>query len=95
MINSVQHAYKGSDLEAVEMSQYLLRNEGLFCGSSSAMNCVGVVKLARKLGPGHTIVTILCDSGQRSLSKLYNAEFLEGKGLTPTHLQGNTLEFVV
>ena len=44
---------------------YLLRNDGLFVGSSAAMNCVGAVKLARKLGPGHTIATILCDGGQR------------------------------
>ena len=44
---------------------YLLRHDGLFVGSSAAMNCVGAVKLARKLGPGHTIVTMLCDGGQR------------------------------
>ena len=44
---------------------YLLRYDGLFVGSSAAMNCVGAVKLARKLGPGHTIATILCDGGQR------------------------------
>lgn len=44
---------------------YLLRNDGLFVGSSAAMNCVGAVKLARKLGPGHTIATILCDGGHR------------------------------
>lgn len=44
---------------------YLLRNDGLFVGSSAAMNCVGAVKVARKLGPGHTIATILCDGGHR------------------------------
>lgn len=44
---------------------FLLRNDGLFVGSSAAMNCVGAVKLARKLGPGHTIGTILCDGGHR------------------------------
>ena len=42
-----------------------MRNDGLFVGSSAAMNCVGAVKLARKLGPGQTIVTILCDAGHR------------------------------
>ena len=94
-LDAVHHAYKGTDEECVEMANYLLRNEGLFCGSSSAMNCVGVVKLARDLGPNHTIVTVLCDSGQRSLSKLYNAEFLAAKGLTPTHLTGGTVEFVL
>ncbi len=44
---------------------YLMRNDGLFLGSSAAMNCVGAVKVARALGPGNTVVTILCDGGQR------------------------------
>lgn len=44
---------------------YLLRNDGLFVGSSAAMNCVGAVKVARSLGPGHTVATVLCDGGQR------------------------------
>ena len=46
-------------------AQHLLHTDGLFVGSSAAMNCVGAVKLARQLGPGHTIVTILCDAGHR------------------------------
>ena len=50
-------AYQGSNREVVEMSFYLLRNEGLFVGPSSALNVVGAVKLARQMGPGHTIVT--------------------------------------
>ncbi|KAH9318391.1 hypothetical protein KI387_020160, partial [Taxus chinensis] len=58
-------AFQGTDMEAVEMSRILLKNDGLFVGSSSAMNCVGAVRVARLLGPGHTIVTILCDSGMR------------------------------
>lgn len=86
-------AFRGTDQEAVEMAHYLLRNDGLFVGSSSAMNCVGVVKMARELGPGHTIVTCLCDSGQRSLSKTFNAEFLTERGLTPRS-QGTSVEFV-
>lgn len=49
---------------------YLMRNDGLFVGSSAAMNCVGAVKLARSLGPGKVIVTILCDGGQRQASFL-------------------------
>ncbi|KAJ3673618.1 hypothetical protein LUZ60_005610 [Juncus effusus] len=77
-------AIRGSDKEAVEMSRYLLREDGLFVGSSSAMNCVGAVKLARQLGPGHTIVTILCDSGIRHLSKFFNDDYLAGLGLSPT-----------
>lgn len=48
-------AFRGSEQEGVEMAHYLLRHEGLFVGGSSALNCVGAVKLARKLGPGHTI----------------------------------------
>lgn len=77
-------AYRGSDVEAVEMSRYLLKNDGLFLGSSSAMNCVGAVKVAQELGRGHTIVTILCDSGMRHLSKFYNAHYLSQYNLTPS-----------
>lgn len=61
-----------------------MKNDGLFLGSSSAMNCVGAVRAAQLLGPGHTIVTILCDSGMRHLSKFYDAQYLSLHGLTPT-----------
>ncbi|XP_073312211.1 cysteine synthase 2 [Primulina huaijiensis] len=77
-------AFQGSDMEAVEMSRYLLKNDGLFLGSSSAMNCVGAVKVALELGRGHTIVTILCDSGMRHLSKFHNAHYLSQYNLTPS-----------
>ncbi|KAG9443483.1 hypothetical protein H6P81_014823 [Aristolochia fimbriata] len=77
-------AFKGSDMEAVEMSRFLLKNDGLFIGSSSAMNCVGAVQVAQLLGPGHTIVTILCDNGIRHLSKFHNLQYLAEHGLTPT-----------
>lgn len=63
--------------------RFLLKNDGLFLGSSSAMNCVGVVRVAQAIGPGHTIVTILCDSGMRHLSKFYNVGYLSELGLTP------------
>ncbi|GLT61649.1 hypothetical protein SLA2020_343410 [Shorea laevis] len=66
------------------MSRLLLKNNGLFLGSSSAMNCVGAVRVAQALGPGHTIVTILCDSGMRHLSKFYDAQYLSEHGLAPT-----------
>eukprot|EP01026_Neomeris_dumetosa_P046211 TRINITY_DN3931_c0_g1_i1.p5 TRINITY_DN3931_c0_g1~~TRINITY_DN3931_c0_g1_i1.p5 ORF type:complete len:219 (+),score=26.75 TRINITY_DN3931_c0_g1_i1:2423-3079(+) len=83
-------AFRGSDIEAVLMSKWLLERDGLFVGSSAAMNCVGAVKLARKLGPGHKIVTILCDGGQRHLSKFYNKDYLSSVGLhferTPENL---------
>ena len=59
----------------------LLANEGLCLGGSSGINIAGAMKLARDLGPGHTIVTILCDYGTRYQSKLYNPEFLKSKGL--------------
>ena len=59
----------------------LAEQEGLLLGGSSAVNVAGAMALARELGPGHTIVTILCDSGVRYASKLYNPEFLRSKGL--------------
>ncbi|KAJ7544987.1 hypothetical protein O6H91_09G101800 [Diphasiastrum complanatum] len=76
-------AFRGSDREAVEMSRFLLK-EGLFLGSSSAMNCVGAVRVAELLGPGHTIVTILCDGGARHLSKFHNPDYLAAHGLAPS-----------
>lgn len=86
-------AYKCSDREAVEMAHHLLHQDGLFLGSSAAVNCVGAVKLARDLGPGHTIVTILCDGGQRHLSRFHNPAFLKSVGLTPKSQLGD-LSFV-
>lgn len=77
--------------EAVEMAHYLLRNEGLFLGSSSAVNAVAAVRAARQLGPGHTVVTVLCDGGARYMSKLYSTEFLAQRGLTP---EAQGLEFL-
>ncbi|CAJ1971507.1 unnamed protein product [Sphenostylis stenocarpa] len=84
-------AFRGTDREAVEMARFLLKNDGLFLGSSSAMNCVGAVRVAQAIGPGHTIVTILCDSGMRHLSKFYNADYLSELGLTP---KADGLEFL-
>ena len=59
----------------------LVEHEGLLLGGSSGINIAGAIRLARELGPGHTIVTILCDSGARYASKLFNPEFLRSKGL--------------
>ena len=75
------HSYQVSDEEALPMVFDLLANEGLCLGGSSGINIVGAMKLARDLGPGHTIVTILCDYGTRYQSKLYNPDFLKSKGL--------------
>ena len=66
----------------------LAEQEGLLLGGSSAINVAGAMALARELGPGHTIVTILCDSGLRYASKLYNPAFLRSKGLpVPTWME--------
>ncbi len=59
----------------------LVQNEGLLLGGSSGINVAGAIRLARQLGPGKTIVTVLCDSGSRYQSKLFNPEFLRAKDL--------------
>lgn len=60
-----------SDAEAIAMARWLVERDGIFIGSSSAVNCVAAVRTARELGPGKRIVTILCDSGTRHLSKFW------------------------
>jgi cysteine synthase A len=70
-----------SDQEALPIVFDLLRDEGLVMGGSTGVNIGGAIKMARDMGPGHTIVTILCDYGNRYQSKLYNPEFLRSKGL--------------
>jgi cysteine synthase A len=90
MLAKIDDAFKVTDQEMVEMSRFLLREEGIFVGSSSGLNCVAAVRAARKLGPGHTIVTVLCDSGQRHLTKFWNEQHIrEDWGLEPTaaHLE--------
>ena len=78
---AVDTAYQIPDAEAVEIVFDLLKNEGLCLGGSSGINVAGAMRLARELGPGHTIVTILCDYGTRYQSKLFNPEFLREKSL--------------
>jgi cysteine synthase A len=77
----VDEAFFIPDAESLEVTFGLLRDEGLSLGLSSGVNVAGAVRLARKLGPGKTIVTILCDPGSRYQSRLYNPEFLRSKGL--------------
>ncbi|WP_373235843.1 cysteine synthase A [Cohaesibacter celericrescens] len=77
----VDHPYCISDKTALPYVFDLLENEGLCLGGSSAINIAGAVELAKTLGPGHVIVTILCDYGTRYQSKLYNPSFLASKGL--------------
>lgn len=74
-------AYKIQDADAIPLLFDLIRHEGLVLGGSSAINLAGAVNLARDLGPGHTIVTMLCDSGLRYQERLFNREFLASKGL--------------
>ncbi|GFZ05340.1 pyridoxal-5'-phosphate-dependent enzyme family protein [Actinidia rufa] len=93
MMAELDGAFRGTDTEAVEMSRFLLKNDGLFLGSSSAMNCVGAVRVAQSIGPGHTIVTILCDSGMRHLSKFYDPQYLSQHGLTPSATGLEFLDF--
>ena len=77
----VDKAYRISDKEALEIIFELNQLEGLCLGGSSGINIAGAIHMAKDLGPGHTIVTILCDYGQRYQSKVYNPEFLTEKGL--------------
>ena len=75
------HSYQITDNEALPCIFDLLREEGLVMGGSTAINMAGAVRLAQEMGPGHTIITILCDYGTRYQSKLFNPEFLREKEL--------------
>ena len=77
----IDDAYRIDDAEAVEIVFQLVTEEGLCLGGSSGINIAGAMRLAKQLGPGHTIVTILCDLGSRYQSKLFNPDFLRSKGL--------------
>jgi cysteine synthase A len=80
---AIDDAVQVSDQEAVDMVYQELRAEGWFFGSSTGINLCAAVQVAENMGPGHTIVTALCDSGSKYQSRLFNAEFLADKGLTP------------
>jgi cysteine synthase A len=83
----VEHPYIIPDEEAVPIVFELAEKEGLLLGGSSGINVAGAIRLAKKMGPGHTIVTILCDHGSRYQSKLFNPAFLKDKRLpTPSWL---------
>jgi cysteine synthase A len=84
---AIDDAFRIPDEEALPILYDLVEREGLCLGGSAGVNIAGAARMARKLGPGHTIVTILCDHGSRYLSKLFNPEFLKEKGLpTPPWL---------
>jgi cysteine synthase A len=78
---AVDDAFQIPDSEAIPIVFDLLKEEGLCLGGSSGINVAGAIRLAKKMGPGHTIVTLLCDYGTRYQSKLFNPEFLREKGL--------------
>ena len=87
----VDDAFLVSDEEAVTVIYELLEHEGLCLGGSTGINVAGAIKLAKQLGPGKTIVTILCDSGNRYQSKLFNPEFMRSKKLpVPEWLEKRT-----
>jgi cysteine synthase A len=77
----VDHAYLIPDAESVAVVFQLLQEEGLCMGGSTGVNVAGAIRLAKEMGPGHTIVTLLCDYGTRYQSKLFNPAFLRSKGL--------------
>jgi len=77
----VDEAYVIPDEEAVPIIYELLEHEGLCLGGSTGINVAGAIRLARQMGPGHTIVTVLCDSGYRYQSKLFNPDFMRSKKL--------------
>ena len=77
----VDNAFQISDQEAIPLCFDLLQHEGLCMGGSTGVNVAGAIRLAKEMGPGHTIVTILCDYGTRYASKLFNPAFLRSKDL--------------
>ena len=77
----VDDAFQTSDIEALNIIYDLIEKQKIILGGSSGINIAGAVKLARKMGPGKTIVTILCDHGKRYASKIFNKEFLKSKNL--------------
>ncbi|MEO1322783.1 MAG: cysteine synthase A [Pseudomonadota bacterium] len=78
---TVDYAYRVHDSEALDVLFDLIEHEGLCLGGSAGINLAGAVKLAKDMGPGHTIVTILCDYGNRYQDKLFNPDFLRSKDL--------------
>ena len=77
----IDDAVHVEDAETVRFVYRLLNEEGLFLGSTSGINVAAAVRVARELGPGHTIVTVLCDGGANYQSRLFNREWLQQKGL--------------
>ena len=81
----VDHPFQIGDPEALQIVFDLIEHEGLVLGGSSGVNVAGAIRLAKEMGPGHTIVTVLCDYGTRYQSKMFNPAFLREKGLPVPH----------
>jgi cysteine synthase A len=77
----IDHAYRIPDEETLLTIYDLVEHDGLVMGGSTGVNVAGAIRMARDLGPGKTIVTVLCDHGQRYQSKIFNPEFLKERGL--------------
>eukprot|EP00898_Chlorokybus_atmophyticus_P002781 jgi/Chlat1/3503/Chrsp23S03695 len=92
---SVDWQCQVTDAEALPVMYDLLQYEGLVMGSSTGINVAGAIKLAKHLGPGHTIVTILCDYGTRYAGKIYNPSFLKSKGLPTPQWLDSELKTVI
>lgn len=85
----VDYAYRIHDADALNILYDLIQNEGLCLGGSAGINMAGAVRMANDMGPGHTIVTILCDYGNRYQDKIFNPEFLRSKDLpVPPWMEG-------
>lgn len=87
----VDQGFQISDTEALTLVYDLIQEEGLCLGGSSGINIAGAIKLAQEMGPGHTIVTILCDYGNRYASRIFNPEFLKQRNLpVPSWMSGQS-----
>jgi cysteine synthase A len=92
----IDDAYEIADEEMLPILYDLLQRDGLCLGGSSGINVAGAIRLAKQMGPGHTIVTVLCDTGSRYQSKLFNPAFLRQKGLpVPPWLDGEPRDMEV
>ena len=77
----VDEAFQTNDIEALNLIYDLIEKQKIVLGGSSGINIAGAIKLAQQMGPGKTIVTILCDHGRRYASKIFNKDFLKSKNL--------------
>jgi cysteine synthase A len=87
-VDAAEHV---EDPETVRTVYRLLQEEGLFLGSTSGINVAAAVRVARELGPGHTVVTILCDGGAKYVSRLFDRGWLEEKGLLAAAREGELI----